>query len=259
MLKLIKKPLLFSLLVCCILGLLGGCNRLTAPAPTATPQTSSPTASISPTPSPTAPVKATPVIYVPTDLFYKNEDLGFTLDFPAEWKDRYIIYESQGSMSVYSKKVRETYKDWGLLFRIERFTGELITEEAVNTAVYGKILLRGNGYSYVMRTAQGGAFIIEDEKISAEYKDMQDKRADVCQTIKLWGTARPKASNAGYKVLGTDFFIAELPEKWDIKESTDALVCWDICSGGSKIGRFKSSPTKARQSRATIKPCASTY
>ncbi len=267
----IKKLILSSLVICCLLGLLVGCGNQPSPMQTVTPTISptasvSPTASITPIPSPTAPAtstpsspttpeptqtapaKATPVIYVPTDLLYKNEAMGFTLEFPAEWKDRYIIKEMQNYIYVFSKMANENYKsggNGGFLFSIERFTGELVTEELVNTAVYGKIILRGNGYSYVARNSYDGPFITDDEKLSAEYKDLCNKRAEVYQTIKLLGTAKPKASNAGYKVLGTDFFIAELPEEWDIKESADDLVCWDICSKDGKIGSIQIIPYKS--------------
>ena len=268
MLKLIKKLLLFSLVFCCLLGQFGGCGAPPSAAQTAAPLTASPSASVTPTPSPTASVtptptptatstpkpsptnkpKATPVIYVPTDLFYKNESMGFTLEFPAEWKDRYIVEEWKGYIRVFSKKTRENYAhpgNDGFIFSIERFTGELITEELVNTAVSGKIILRGNGYSYVVRTTYDGPFITDDEKLRAEYKDLCDKRAEVYQSIKLLGTAKPKASNAGYKVLGTDFFIAEIPEEWDIKESTDTIVCWDIYSASGKIGSIQIIPYKS--------------
>lgn len=85
----------------------------------------------------------------------------------------------------------------------------------------------------------------ESEKLSAKYKELTAKRDSVFQSIELWGTKRPQASNAGYKVMGTDFFGVEIPEDWDIKESTDTIVCWDICSGSNKIGSIRIIPYKS--------------
>jgi len=232
-----KKLVLICLISTLAICTFASCADNTPPVTNLPEVTATPEATPKPTPSPTAEALAS------TPIIYENVNLGITLEFPAEWKDRYDIDETGSSIYIYSKKVCDAEKYGGKLFYIVRQTGELITEDdAENMGPNGKILLKGNGYTYILRKPTDYPVPENDKALVAEYNELSSKAEEVWQTIKLLGTAIPKASNTGYKVIGTAFFTVEIPDDWDVKASENTILCWDIYSGDSVIGSFEIIP-----------------
>ncbi len=181
-------------------------------------------------------------------IIYKNEDIGISLEFPGDWKGKYLVAEEGNILRIISRNTRDADKRGydGELFRIVRETGELITTEDIAYRYFkGKIILRGNGYTYISSIGNGynGPWPRENNPgLYDEYQEMFKKRDAVCQTARLLGNKRPVPSNTGYRVIGSSFFTAEIPADWDLKVSSDSIIRWDVYSGGSAIGTIEMVP-----------------
>ena len=175
---------------------------------------------------------------------YESEALGFSLNLPEEWKNKYIVEESEASIEVFSKKVYEEYnKGTGLLFTIVRTVGELITEQDMQQAPQRQqILLQGNGYTYYIRWPSDVQYPVDNEEVSSEYKSMSQQIENVADWISLLGDQRPKASNEGFKVVGSSFFTVEIPENWDIKAIELSQPIWYMYDGYSNVGTIEVIP-----------------
>lgn len=179
-------------------------------------------------------------------VLYKNETFGLSLEFPAGWKDKYIVADEGDSLIIYSKNTLEADKhgDGGELFRISRQIGELITKEEIESFYFkGRIISQGGGYTYVSSIGNGYNGPTRDQKqLYDEYIEMFGKRDEICNTAKLLGTNNPKASNPGYRVVGSSFFTAEIPADWEVRASPDSIIRWDISKDGANIGTIEMIP-----------------
>lgn len=185
----------------------------------------------------------------PDGTVYENRVLGFSVRFPEDWKGRYVVKESEGSVSFFSKRVHDAYPNFGRLFTIERMIGELVTEEDMEQApVPGKIVARGNGYTYLVRFPSDVQYLPGDEQLSRDYLGMYEQVSEVCGTLSLLPAGGPKAVNRGFKVVGSSFFTVEVPRTWDLKASQEAPLCWDVYSEGTVIGSIELVPY------GTVKP-----
>lgn len=178
-------------------------------------------------------------------IIYENENLGFSIGFPKEWEDRYIVHEIDNGITVISKRNSEF---GGSLFSIERLVGELITEEDMEQSpVEEEIILKGNGYTYIVRYASDVQFSPEDEELSNEYQKMFDQIPDILKSIDILGDQKPKALNEGFKVVGSSLFIAEIPNDWEIKTFEDWPLLWELYAGREKVGEIEMVPYKAEE------------
>lgn len=176
-------------------------------------------------------------------IAYENKTLGFSLEFPKEWKDKYIIVEETDSIEIYSKKVYEKYKGLGWLFTINRLTGELITEEDMRQAPAGQqIVLQGNGYTYFIRSSSDVQCPPDDKEASSDYGAMSEQITNVSQWMSLLGEQRPKAANEGFKLVGSSFFTVEIPNDWQLKTVEDSSLCWNIYAGAHEVGAIALIP-----------------
>lgn len=179
-------------------------------------------------------------------IIYENKDLGFSIGFPKEWEDRYIIEETDNGIAVISKKNHEF---GGLLFGIERLVGELITEEDVEQSpAKEEIILKGNGYTYIARYASDIQYSPDDEVLSKEYQEMFDQIPDILKSIDILGDQKPKALNEGFKVVGSSFFTVEIPNDWEIKAFEDWALLWELYAGKEKVGEIEMIPYHSRES-----------
>lgn len=180
----------------------------------------------------------------PVNTFaYKNEALGFSLKFPADWEDKYIIEESEDNISIFSKKVYESDNGGGLLLSIERQIGELITEEDMLQAPVGQhIILQGNGYTYFTRIPSDVQYPPDDEELSHEYQALFEQITDISNSIALLGTRKPEAANEAYRVEGTSFFTVEIPGGWELKVLEDSPRYWSIYNGNNEVGGIELIP-----------------
>lgn len=170
------------------------------------------------------------------------ENLGLRMEAPGEWEGNCVIEEGENSIFVFGKAIYESEKfpGGGLLFSVERMTGELVTEEDMRQApVRQRIILQGNGYTYIERMPSDVQYPPGDEALSGEYKKLSEQVSDV--TYELIGDAeKPKAINDGFKVVGGTFFTAEIPEEWEIAE--EGVLYWGLSDGGVRIGGISFIP-----------------
>lgn len=172
-------------------------------------------------------------------IIYKNETLGFSLEFPRDWKDKYIIEESADNISIFSKKIYENYNGAGRLLTIERVIGELITQEDMQQAPVGQqIVLRGNGYTYFTIEPSDVQYPPGDAELSKDYKAMSERIPEIYHSISMLGDKKPKADNEGFKVVGSSFFTAEIPSDWEVKP-IEGFLAWDIYAGNNNVGIFE--------------------
>ncbi|HBC32635.1 MAG TPA: hypothetical protein DC024_15480 [Clostridiales bacterium] len=177
---------------------------------------------------------------------YKNESLGFSLNFPKEWKDKYEIEESDNYISVFDKQIYDTGQG-GLLFTINRTIGEMITQQDMNMEpVPTKIILQGNGYTYFYRLPSDVNYPVNDEELSKHYQEMSEQINYVVQGISLLGEQKPEASNDGFKVMGSSYFTVEIPSEWDIKP-LEYLPIWDIYEGDNPVGWIQMLPYETEE------------
>lgn len=179
-------------------------------------------------------------------IIYKNDALGFSLVFPQDWKDKYIIKESAEGISIFNKQIYENYGA-GRLLTIERAVGELITPEDMQQAPFGKqIILQGNGYTYVAIEPSDVQYPPDDKELSGEYQAMSEQLPEIFHSISISGDKKPKAVNEGFKVVGSSFFTVGIPNDWEIKAVKGTLV-WDIYAGNNRVGDFRLIPYKSEE------------
>lgn len=177
---------------------------------------------------------------------YKNERLGFSLNFPKEWEDKYLIEESDNYISIFDKQIYDTGQG-GLLFTINRTIGEMITQEDMNMEpVATKIILQGNGYTYFYRLPSDVNYPVNDEELSKHYQEMSEQINFAVQGISLLGEQKPEASNDGFKVVGSSYFTVEIPSEWDIKP-LEYLPIWDIYEGNNQVGWIQMLPYETEE------------
>ena len=185
-------------------------------------------------------------------IIYKNEILGFSLKFPSDWKDKYIIKESVDDISIFNKKVYENYNGAGRLLTIERVTGELITKEDMQQApVGGQIILQGNGYTYFTIEPSDVQYPPDDKELSRDYKAMSERIPEIYHSISILGGQKPKAKNEGFKVVGSSFFTVEIPNDWELKLIEGFPLLWNIYAGNNNVGEIEFIPYKSEGTNET--------
>lgn len=180
-------------------------------------------------------------------ILYENAQLGFSLEFPFQWKDRYVIEDHDDGIVIYCKKVYDAWEhEGGRLLTIHRQVGELIDEEDIaQSPAPAKLLIQGNGYTYYAIFPSDVQYPPDNRKLAEEYKDLEEQIFEVLKSIALVGDTKPAAENEGFKVVGTTFFKLEVPQDWELKRSADHPVAWDISVGGTNIGQIKMIPYKS--------------
>jgi hypothetical protein len=117
---------------------------------------------------------------------YVNKTLGFSLAFPREWKGRYVIRDEKSMIGVYSKKVSDSDINLGRLFTIERLNGETIKEgDPIMGGPSAKILLKGNGYTYIVFMVSDQQYPIDNSELSTEYLSLSKQISLVYSSIAL--------------------------------------------------------------------------
>lgn len=184
-------------------------------------------------------------------IIYENENLGFSIGFPKGWEDRYILEEIDNGITVISKRNSEF---GGLLFSIERLVGELITEEDMEQAPSSEvIILQGNGYTYIVRYPSDMQYPPDDVELSEEYELMSEQVPDICKSIDILGGKYPEASNDGFKVIGSSFFTAEIPRKWEIHASTEWPLLWELYVAGDEIKESEGGSDNQKDNTIAVK------
>jgi hypothetical protein len=177
------------------------------------------------------------------NITYSNNDLGFELSFPEDWDGKYFIEESDKSICVYSKKIKENTGLPGLLFSIVRLTGELITEEDIaQSPSPERIIQKGNGYTFILRIPSDVQYPPDNEEMFDEYKSMEKDVRTIAESILLIDNNIPDASNDGFKVVGSSFFTAEIPDSWLVEPVEGVAMTWDIKENDHYVGQIRFLP-----------------
>ncbi len=178
-----------------------------------------------------------------SETLFTNEALNFSVEIPSQWDEKYLIEGYENGVHFYSINNREY---GGLLCSIERLVGELITQKDMDQApVSQKILLKDNGYTYILRMPSDVQFALDNNKLKNEYKEMQALVNDMASTIKSLEDKKPISKIEGYKVIGTSFFTLEIPEDWDVKTTEDYELRWEIYSEEDIVGDIELFPYKS--------------
>lgn len=106
-----------------------------------------------------------------------------------------------------------------------------------------QIILQGNGYTYYTIEVSDVQYPPDDKVLSSDYKAMSERLPEIYHSIAILGDQKPKAANEGFKVVGSSFFTAEIPKKWEIKP-VEGFPCWDIFTGNDSVGEIELIPYK---------------
>jgi len=175
-------------------------------------------------------------------LTYTNHELGIEIEFPETWEDKYIVEKFENSIEVLNKKINEESDFQGMLFTIKREVGELITEEDINQSpVNEKIIGKNKGYTYILRLPSDVQYPPENENLSEEYKSMNNKINEIVEKTKFIGNLYPEAKNKDFKVVGSAFFIMEIPKDFEVKESVEEMT-WNFHNDDKDIGEIRFIP-----------------
>ncbi|MDS0527407.1 Ig-like domain-containing protein [Clostridium sp. SHJSY1] len=113
---------------------------------------------------------------------YKNDKLGFSINFPDSWKGRYNITESADGIKVYYKFSQSVVPEWPiLLFEILKSSPEL--DDHLDTISTKVRHFKAKNITYVV----GGATDMWDDKQNPEWNVFLQtymERAKVVETLK---------------------------------------------------------------------------
>ncbi|QLY80302.1 hypothetical protein [Clostridium intestinale] len=113
---------------------------------------------------------------------YTNNNLGFSITFPASWKDKYTIKEADNGIYVFMKLQNSQSTSEGFLFAILK-KGPDLDESMFDTITKEKRYFDAKGVTYVI----GGStdFPIDTEGPNFQsYLKMSKERAAVVKTLK---------------------------------------------------------------------------
>ena len=117
----------------------------------------------------------------PDDKVYTS-NLGFSLTFPASWKNLYTIIEDDHSFSVYFKQIAEGNYGQGLLFTFQKKTDDF--DEGTLDTIGNKRYFVAKDVLYII----GGATDVNFSPDSTDFtlfQSMHDESANVINTIKI--------------------------------------------------------------------------
>lgn len=165
-------------------------------------------------------------------VVYTNEELGFNMDIPKSWKDKYLVENGENSIIV-SHKTLGKKDEKAFLFSITRVIGELITEEDVEWSYTPqKLLGSGQGYSFILSLAEDLQYEPEDLENSKEYEEMREDINTIIHSFKIDDNLeKPKSANNGYKLIGSNFFRFEIEDNFNLKKSKSSPFIWEILNG----------------------------
>lgn len=104
---------------------------------------------------------------------YENKELGFSIEFPSTWKDKYSVELNIGDES--SSSVVITTSWGGALCYIFRNTQEEWQEmQQMESPVDYSLLSENDEYAYILIPASDVQYDINDEEQVKVYNDMRD-------------------------------------------------------------------------------------
>ncbi|WP_286911012.1 hypothetical protein [Clostridium sp. UBA1652] len=117
-----------------------------------------------------------------TPVVYTNNNFGFSLTFPASWKDKYTVTEDGNGIYVAVKSPNSDNIYYGLLFAILK-KGSGLNEDYFDTIPNGKRYFEAKGISYVIGSTTGIP-IPEDDPSYELWRKMYRESGAVTKTLK---------------------------------------------------------------------------
>jgi hypothetical protein len=185
-------------LLACTIIIVSGCTNST-PASTkesnapAVTSKASPTASIAPASSSKSSPDAAPVTASPdqaqadssaANLTYTNKNLGFSLELPASWENKYSIEAIDNSVLFLHTESDLQTSAQGVLFAVIRYPGKMTKEQAlIGAGSTRSLLFTTDNYTYVLITPTGVEYSEETEE---EYLRMSADIAWILKTVQKY-------------------------------------------------------------------------
>jgi hypothetical protein len=116
-------------------------------------------------------------------LTYTNKSLGFSLELPASWKDKYSIDETDTSVAFLHKESVGKSSAQGELFVVIRYPGKMTNEQAQQGAGVRSLVLSTDKYSYVLAYPSGVEYTTETQN---DYIKMSADIASISKTVKKY-------------------------------------------------------------------------
>ncbi|MNI59366.1 hypothetical protein D3C73_1145250 [compost metagenome] len=118
-----------------------------------------------------------------SSLTYTNKNLGFSLEIPASWEDKYSIEEIDNCVAFLHTESNENSRAQGQLFAIIRYPGIMTNEQAQNGAGMRSLVFTTDTYSYVLAYPSGVEYTDETEE---DYLKMSADIAGILKTVKKY-------------------------------------------------------------------------
>ncbi len=164
---------------------------------------------------------------------YKNENLGFSLDIPKSWNEKFIV-EEEGDKVYFLHDPKNLNLQPGLLFIIERKIGSLIREEDLKAHPSQKrLLLQEAGYSFI-EVKPSDIQYDPTHEIYNDYKSMVEDIPFITDSIKYIGVN--DLVKDGYRTVGSSFFTFDMPKNWEIVKDNADPFSWRIYKDHENIG-----------------------
>jgi hypothetical protein len=139
-----------------------------------------------------SPIDFTGITISDDEIIYRNDELGFSLAFPASWEGKYNIVENLSllrgsSVEIFHKPtVDELGEAPGLLFTFLRFDGVFTDPDMLIQAGGTLILANANDYCYFLNGVSDVEYNQTPGSVSAvEYKAMLSQYRDIASSFKL--------------------------------------------------------------------------
>lgn len=125
---------------------------------------------------------APPKVETAEPQVYTNNSFGFSITFPASWKDKYTVKEDASGLYVAVKSPNSTNNYYGLLFAVIK-KGPGLYEETFDTIPGGKRNFEAKGIPYVIGSTTGVP-IPEDDPNYELWLKMYKESGAVTKTLK---------------------------------------------------------------------------
>lgn len=122
------------------------------------------------------------------DISYACKTFDCSFDLPKSWENKYEIEERNNIVYVYHKAIRQEYGEGtGLIFYIERLSGDKLSHEDITDPGNRTIALQGGGYTYVFGMPTDVQYPIwegGDKALADDYLKMTKDNDKIKKSIK---------------------------------------------------------------------------
>ncbi|MFC7680363.1 hypothetical protein [Paenibacillus sp. GCM10028914] len=121
-----------------------------------------------------------------TPIVYENKKYGFSLELPADWKDRYTVMD-EDHVIHFANEANNKAGIGGIVFTVSVFTEEKWAQEGeeLMSAIRIEEVGRSDGKVYTMNTPTDVQYSSSDKKLEEQYMDMSEDVNGIKSTFKL--------------------------------------------------------------------------